>query len=308
MTYKDILYVTTIYEEGSFSAAARKLYISQSALSQAIRKLEEEFSMVLFLRTRGSSEPTKACQLFVENGRQVLQAWSQFESEMHLYARRRQSDLSIGMPALLLRDLLPFFSPRFEALCPGTEATVLEERSSILEKMVAEEALDLCVIQGALQNPRLSSIPVLSTELLLAVPKNHPFCQSHPYRGLHQLEKVDLWELREEPFSLLKHQRIEYVWKTLFQNAGFEPKIYRRSSLWSNIVDYIQSGKSVGFLDEMVVLHDPREDQLSYYRLKSGPITRDILVAFHPGKHLSVTEQLIIDILKTFPLLSRNNP
>lgn len=307
MTYKDILYVTTIYEEGSFSAAARKLYISQSALSQAIRKLEEEFSMDLFLRSRGSSEPTKACQLFVEQGRQVLQVWNQFESEMHLYAKRRQSDLTIGMPAMLLKDLLPFFTSRFEELCPGTEANVLEERSSILEKMVAEETLDLCVIQGPLQNPRLSSIPVLSTELLLAVPKNHPFCQRHPYRGLNHLEKVDLSELRDEPFSLLKHQRIEYVWKTLFQNAGFEPTVYRRSSLWSNIVDYIQSGKSVGFLDEMVVLHDPREDKLSYYRLKSGPITRDILVAFHPGKHLSVTEQLIIDILKTFPLLSRNN-
>ena len=107
MTYKDILYVITIYEEGSFSAAARKLYISQSALSQAIRKLETEFGMELFLRSGGSSEPTKACHIFVEQGRQVLQVWNQFESEMHIYAKRKQSDLSIGMPALLLKNLLP---------------------------------------------------------------------------------------------------------------------------------------------------------------------------------------------------------
>lgn len=307
MTYKDILYVITIYEEGSFSAAARKLYISQSALSQAIRKLETEFGMELFLRSGGSSEPTKACHIFVEQGRQVLQVWNQFESEMHIYAKRKQSDLSIGMPALLLKNLLPYFSPRFEQLCPGTALDVLEERSNALEKLAAQEAIDLCIVRSPLLNTRLSSIPVLSPELLLAVPKDHPFCKRHPYRGLDQLENVDLIELREERFSLLNHQRIQHVWKPLFQAAGFEPKIFRYSSMWSNIVDYILSGKSVGFIDEIVVLHEPREDKLCYYRLKTGPITRDILVAYHPGKNLSATEQVFIDILKSYPLLARKN-
>ena len=304
MTYKDVLYVITIYEEGSFSTAARKLYISQSALSQAIRKLESEFGMDLFLRSGGSSEPPHACHVFVEQGRQVLQVWDQFESEMHIYAKRKQSDLSVGMPALLLKNLLPFFSPRFEQLCPGTTLDVLEERSNALEKLAAQEAIDLCVVRGPLQNAKLSSIPVLSPERLLAVPKNHPFCKRHPYRGLGQLEAVDLTELRDEPFSLLNHQRIGYIWKPLFLAAGFEPRIYRYSSMWSNIVDYIQSGKSVGFIDEIVVLHEPREDKLCYYRLNTGPITRDILVAFHPGKHLSTTEQIFIDVLKSYPLLS----
>lgn len=304
MTCKDVLYVVTIYDEGSFSAAARKLYISQSALSQAIKKLEQELGLDLFLRSGTSSSPTKACRLFVEQGRQVLQVWNQFESEMHLYARRRQSDLTVGLPALLLKNLLPYFLPKFETASPETALDVLEERSNALEKLAAQEAIDLCIVRGPLQNTSLASIRVLSPELLLAVPKDHPFCRRHPYRGLDQLEEVNLAELREEPFSLLKHQRIEYIWKPLFQSAGFEPKIYRYSSMWSNIVDYIQSGTSVGFIDEIVVLHEPREDKLSYYRLKSGPIIRDILVAYHPGKHLSAAEQLFIDILKSYPLLS----
>ena len=307
MTIKDILYVITIYDEGSFSAAARKLYISQSALSQAVRKLEQELGIDLFIRSGASSDPTKACHLFAEQGRQVLQVWHQFENEMHIFARRKQSDLTVGMPALLLKNLLPFFGPRFEQECPDISLDVLEERSNALEKLAAQETIDLCVVRGPLQNPRLSSIQVLAPELLLAVPKIHPFCARHPYRGLEQLEAVDLAELKDEPFSLLKHQRIEYIWRPLFQAAGFEPKIYRQSSMWSNIVEYIKSGKSVGFIDEVVVLHEPREDKIAYYRLKSGPITRDILVAYHPGKRLSAAEQLFIDILKTYPLLAARN-
>ena len=307
MTYKDVLYVITIYDEGSFSAAARKLYISQSALSQAIRKLEQELDIDLFLRNGIRSIPTKACRLFVEQGREVLRVWNQFESEMHLYARSSQSDLTVGLPALLLKNLMPWFGPKFEEAAPDTTLDILEERSNALEKLAAQEAIDLCVVRAPLQNTALASTRVMSPELLLAVPKNHPFCRKHPYKGLDQLEAVDLAELREERFSLLNHQRIEYVWKPLFQTAGFEPKIYRYSSMWSNIVDYIQSGKSIGFIDEVVVLHEPREDKLCYYRLKTGPITRDILVAYHPGKHLSDPEQLFIDILKSYPLLSGKN-
>ncbi len=303
MTYKDILYVITILDEGSFSAAAKKLYVSQSALSQAVRKLEQEFGMELFIRSGGSTQPTKACRIFTEQGRRVLQVWNQLESEMHMYAKRRQSDLTIGIPALLIKSLLPFFSPRFEEASRETFLYVVEERTATLENLTAQEALDLCIIQGPLQNTTLASIQVLTPELLLAVPKDHPFCRCHPYRGLDQLEEVDLSELQDERFSLLNHPRFEQLFSRLFRSAGFEPKVYRRSSMWSNIAGYIQSGKSVGFLDEMVVLHELRDDALAFYRLKSGPVTSEILVAFHPGKHLSSTEQLVIDILKTYPLL-----
>lgn len=303
MTHKDILYVITIHDEGSFSAAARKLYISQSALSQAIRKLEHEFGMELFSRSGSSSVPTNACRIFVEQGRQVLHSWNQFEKEMHLYARHQKADLTVGLPALLLKNLLPFITPRYEAAAPETELDIVEERSDTVEKLVAQEALDLCVVRGPLQNTGLASVRVLSPELLLAVPKDHPFCRRHPYRGLENLEAVDLRELKEEAFSLLKHQGADQLWKPLFQSAGYEPRIYRYSGVWSNVVDYIASGKSVGFVDELVVLHEPREDKLCYYRLDSGPIVRDVLVAYHPGRRLSSAEQLFIDILKSYPLL-----
>ena len=65
MTYKDILYVVSTYESQSISAAAKSLYISQSALSQAIRKLEDELGMPLFIRTGTHLEPTKGCDFFV---------------------------------------------------------------------------------------------------------------------------------------------------------------------------------------------------------------------------------------------------
>jgi len=84
MTYKDILYVVSTYEARSISAAAKSLYISQSALSQSIRKLEDELGMLLFIRAGSRLEPTKGCDFFVARGREVLRIWSRFDIDLRL--------------------------------------------------------------------------------------------------------------------------------------------------------------------------------------------------------------------------------
>ena len=303
MTYKELLYAVTIYDEGSFSAAAKKLYISQSALSQAIRKLESEFGFDLFIRSGSNSVPTKGCHLFVEQGRSVLQAWAQFESEMHIYAEGQQSELTVGLPALLLKNILPFILPQFEKEHPEVKLNIIEERSDALEKLAIQDAINLCVLWTPVSSAALEYTHVFSSEILLAVPREHPFCRKHPYKGLDHLEEVDLRELQNEPFSLLKHQRSDHIWPPIFKDAGFEPTIYRRSIVWSNIVDFIKHGTSVGFIDEVVAQYEPNEEWICYYRLNTGPILRDVVVGHAPGKRLSRQEQWFVDALKQYPSL-----
>ena len=127
MTYKELLYVTTIFDEGSFSAAAKKLYISQSALSQTVRKTEQEFGLVLFSRNGIRAEPTKAGQYFIEQGRNVLQAWDEFDRKLHFYAESSQFEMTVGLPAGLVKNLLPFVIPRFEETHPNVKLNIIEE-------------------------------------------------------------------------------------------------------------------------------------------------------------------------------------
>ncbi len=55
MDIKDIKYISTIVEMASFSKASKKLYISQPALSQGIRRIEAELGVTLFVRDRTKS-------------------------------------------------------------------------------------------------------------------------------------------------------------------------------------------------------------------------------------------------------------
>ena len=301
MTYKELFYVITICDEGSFSAAAQKLYISQSALSQSVRKVEQEFGMVLFSRNGVRAEPTKAGRYFLEQGRFLLQSWSDFDKKMHLFVESSQHELTVGLSAGLVKNLLPFVIPRFETAHPNVKLNIIEERSNTLELLAMQDSINLCVVQEPVYIEVVGRTQVFQSELLLAVPKTHPFCQQHPYLGLDHLETVDLSEFRNDPFALLKHQRIDYLWEPLFAEAGFKPVIYRRSSVWNNVKDYVKQGLALALIDEVFVRHEPDDEKVAYYRIKSSHIHRSMAVAYCPGNRLSKQEQWFIDALKEYP-------
>ena len=72
MTFKTIEFVIAVSEEGSFSRAAQRLFISQPALSQAISKAERALGAELFVRDTHTVRLTAAGELLVREGRELL--------------------------------------------------------------------------------------------------------------------------------------------------------------------------------------------------------------------------------------------
>lgn len=307
MTYKDILYVVSTYEARSISEAAKSLYISQSALSQSIRKLEDELGMPLFIRTSSRLEPTKGCEFFVARSRDVLRAWNRFDMDLRQFIQGRQSAMTIGLPAAYFSSLLPFVLSRYEALHPEVKVNVLEEPSDTLEKMVMQNTLDFCLVRDPIQTASIATEPLLTTEMLLALPKDHPYCRKHPYHGLDSLEYADLYELRNTPFALLKHPRIENVWRPLFAANGFEPLVQRRSRDWNNLRFFVRQGSGAAIIDEIPIRTEPDEEHICYYRISRGNARRRIMLAFHPDKVFTLQEQQFIDMLREYPTLNSHN-
>ena len=115
---------------------------------------------------------------------------------------------------------------------------------------------------------------------------------------------MDLSEFRGDAFSLLKHQRVNHMWSPIFAEAGFEPIVYRRSSVWNNIKDYIKQGLSLALIDEIFVRHEPDDEKVAYYRINSSHIRRHMVVAYCPGKRLSKQEQWFVDAMKAYPCIA----
>ena len=72
MTYKQLQYIVTVAEEGNITSAAKKLFIAQPSLTAAIRELENEYGITIFMRSNKGIKLTSEGEEFLGYARQVL--------------------------------------------------------------------------------------------------------------------------------------------------------------------------------------------------------------------------------------------
>ena len=301
MTIKELQYIITVYDKGGFSPASQTLFISQSALSQSIRKVERELGMELFTYLGNRIVPTDACTHLVNTGRPILTSWLEYEKEMDLYAKNKQSELTVGMNAYMMKYFRPYLLREYSARFPNVKIHFIEEHSTDLGELVLKQALDLAIVRYYLDSyPNLTLKPLFPTQLLLAVPQSHPFAQAHPFKGLDELETVSLSEFKDEPFVVMKGSRFSQKFDTFFQEAHFTPNVYAASYTWENRKDYVRNGDALTFLDEIMVAHEPDSDRIAYYRMKSPTKFYNLAVIHRSYNQLPSHIQGFIEVAKDY--------
>src|SRR3954465_2019457 len=100
-------YFTAVAEEGNVGHAAARLFISQPALSQQIRVLEEQVGMPLFTRHARGVELTEAGEVLLVEAREVIARADRLEQAVEELARGESDALRIGMPPGAPTNLLP---------------------------------------------------------------------------------------------------------------------------------------------------------------------------------------------------------
>ncbi len=299
MTYRDLLYIVTILDEGSVSAAANRLNISQPSLSQAVSKLESQIGMKLFLRYGKHLAPTQFGSFFAARAREVLGNWEVFEQEVNKYIIEKKKNIIVGAPAGLCRTLLPYVLSELEKDHPELKITVLEQRSVEIEQHLFDGILDLGVLHSPLYNPNIGNISCFTTTDMLGVSRCNSFVKSHPYRDLDHLTTVSLNDLGDTPFVMMRHKKEDVLINGILSDSGFCPNICKTTSIWFNVVDYIKNGDYAGFVDEMTVNHDRDDKDVAWYRIDTQR-TRTTYVAFHPARKLTRQEFFFIEYVKRY--------
>lgn len=158
-----------VADEGSFSAAAKHLFISQQSLSKQVARLEEELGTTLLVRSR-PLHLTADGRLFLQTAREMLRLKEEYE-ENASHGGGAEKQLHVGIEHTLARSLLPQVLPRYLREHRDTYVRITEESPDALEKAVNYEGVDLVI--GSIHNPPSSyqTVPLCKKEQLLVVPK-----------------------------------------------------------------------------------------------------------------------------------------
>ncbi len=180
----------TVAREGSFSRAAEKLYRTQPAISQAIRKLEREVGEALFDRSSRDGILTDAGQLLQEYAQKLINLRSEARVALKELREMHKGKLAIAANEFTCLYLLPALA-EFRKLYPMIKVAVHRSLASRIPADVIKHSSELGVLSFNPEEPLLRSIVVYRDELALVVNPKHPLASAR---------KVSIRQLGAETF------------------------------------------------------------------------------------------------------------
>ena len=240
--------VVATAEEGSLTAAGRRLHLTPSALSHQLRDAEEWLGTRLFQRRHRRLLLTPAGERLLASSRRVLAEAA--AAERGVRGSPADDVLRLSSGCYTAYGWLPAVLRRFRRLHPGVEVRiVLEATRRPLEGLLRGE-LDLALTSDEVAHPRLHATALFDDELVLVVSSTHRLA-ARPF--------VVAGDLAPETFLTYDAPREELdVFRRVLWPAGVEPARVSRVPLTEAIVELVRGGEGAGILARWALPRDRR--------------------------------------------------
>ena len=237
--------VREVDRQGSLTAAAGVLCLTQSALSHTVKKLEQQMDTPIWLREGRSLIPTQAGRYLLAVANRVLPQLEMAEARMKQYAQGERGTLRIGMECHpCYQWLLKVVSP-YLAAWPDVEVDVKQKfQFGGIGALFAYE-IDLLVTPDPLFKPGLRFVPVFDYEQVLVVGHQHALAKSKHVMPEQLAGEV----LISYPVPM---DRLD-VYNRFLMPAGIMPKRHKTIETTDIILQMVASGRGVAALPRWLV-------------------------------------------------------
>ena len=166
MRIEQLLYLVDIAKTKSFSKTAQNFYITQQGASDAIKKLEKEFDVTLFKRTKQGVLLTDIGQSFVDTAQDIIALYHTLEAKAEAHRADTlaalDGELTLMAHPRIFQHLLPTIIQTFRIHCPNVRLRISENQSDEILKQVLSAAAALGLVALPEKNWRTSANPYIA--------------------------------------------------------------------------------------------------------------------------------------------------
>ncbi|NMO51307.1 LysR family transcriptional regulator [Actinoplanes sp. TBRC 11911] len=216
---RDLRYFAVVAEELSFTAAAKRLFVSQPALSKQVRMLEKQLGAELFRRDRRTVRLTAVGEALLPHARALIAAWEEAVAAVEDAKADERHTLVIGMSTSPSRGILPALRARLMTKFPETNPVLRQVSWTDPTAGLADGASDVAFVWLPLPDQeRYRYVVVAREERCVALPAKH---------HLSGKRDVTIDELRDEQFLALPPEAgpVRDYWLATDTRDGREPRI-----------------------------------------------------------------------------------
>jgi len=292
-----IAYLDAIVSEGTFTQAAKSLYISQPYLSKTITKLEEELQTQLVERNRTPMELTYAGERFLTHMKKMQNQYEDMVNELTLITNLKYGRIRIGVHPIMGSFLLPLILPKFHEKYPGIVLKIMEQDAKTTEMDLLENKVDLYLGMLPIHNEQLSYTMLADDKWCVIVPDTSPLYQP----GLKDIEKFPY------PLNLLKNEK--YVLTTsqsgirkqaneFLKHLDIKADIVMETQNISTAAALARKGMGLTFLPKSALNNSELMDTYNIFYIETSIVRTRYFIAYSKEKTLSSVDLAMIDMAK----------
>ncbi|MBG9983135.1 LysR family transcriptional regulator [Aerococcaceae bacterium DSM 111020] len=239
----------------NLSLTAKRLHISQPALSQFINQYEEANAIDLFVREKGRLVGlTDAGKKVYDFAVQITNMYEQMEDAIKQESLKQKGGIRFGLPSLILRVYFSELFPKMIQDNVGMNLQLVEDGSNQLREQLNRENLDIGILiePTDLDDEKYEQTIIQIDEMAAFMSANHP---------LNNVEKLEWSDLQGYPLATFNEDYITYslLWNKLEQ-VGLTNQIRFTASAWDYLIEMTKETNIVTILPRPISKHLVEED------------------------------------------------
>ncbi len=289
--FRELEYICAVAEHKSITKAADALFITQSAMSHYISKVEKNLGMLIFDRSTTPISLTYAGECYLESAKKILLEANFLKKQFRDISNQTIGKMRIGTSKERAAYMIPDLVLQFSKLYPGIEIEVHTASGSKLKKALKDGAFDFLILPGLADEELIGIVSesVFQEEILIA---SCPSLISETHLTNANSNAIDLSKFNDFPFFMLyKDHIIRNTADTIFKQNTVQPKV--KMEFTSNItcLRMASTGLGAAIIPKMTTKLTVPDDKLKFFSIGASGFFWDIRVYYRKGAYMGQPER-----------------
>lgn len=278
-----------LVETESFSKAAKINFISQSAVSQQIQALENNYNQKLIIRNNRSLYPTEAGKIFYQGCKEILQIYEDLSSRMQALPNIISGTVKISTVYSVGLHELPPYEKQFLKDYPAVRVLVQYRHANQVYEDVIHNASHLGIVAYPVKKSQIEIIPFKRDILIAICAPTHPFAS---------LSKINIQDIQGQNFIAFERGiPTREALERIFSKYDVTTQIVMEFDNIETVKRAVEVDAGISIVPYVTVKYEAECGTLRVLEFADGIFERPIGILYKKGKKFSPAVQKFVDLL-----------
>ncbi|GIO24129.1 LysR family transcriptional regulator [Oceanobacillus sp. J11TS1] len=262
---------TTVVEQKNFSRAAKELHMSQPAVSQYIRTLEENLGAKLLERTNKYVRLTKAGEIVYHHAQEILGLYTKTQKLIDDLINKAQGPISIGASYTFGEYVLPRIIAVLQKAHPNIQPTLTINNTTKIASLVTSNQLDIGIVEGHFRDKQLIVEELAEDRMVIVASPLHELTLQENNLENRKLEQ-ETWVVRETGSGTRE------ATEKIFEQIGISPLKKITFGSTQSVKEAVEAGLGISILSEWAIQKELRNGDLKIIKVEGLPFVRQFSI------------------------------